>query len=195
MALKEIKPYYFDENGVMHINACCSGANDDWLRTRRLSKRAKAGDKEAEKELAALKTERMFEEVDDESVQDKPKKREKGSNIEIKYMYDSVIVDLNATPPTFRTVGIWAYADGMVDMEYIDDGTPEVAKRKADAIALLNRLKVRDYYGHLPEDFLEYHIETRSIYDGMFNGIWTSIAYDSPHQLCREMIKVMKTLV
>ncbi len=62
MALKEIKPYYFNENGTLCINACCSGGNDDPIRAARLAKKARAGSKKAAKELAALRAEKMYEE-------------------------------------------------------------------------------------------------------------------------------------
>lgn len=60
MGLKEIKPFYIDEDGTFHVNACCSGANSDPIRAARLARKAKAGDKAAAKELEALDSQKMY---------------------------------------------------------------------------------------------------------------------------------------
>jgi hypothetical protein len=63
MAIQEIKPFYYDENGMLHINACCSEANSDPIRAARLARKAKAGEKAAALELEAMKAGKMFEEI------------------------------------------------------------------------------------------------------------------------------------
>ena len=52
MKTEKILPFYRDENGVLHVNACCSEANSDPIRAARLSTQAKKGDKKSAAELA-----------------------------------------------------------------------------------------------------------------------------------------------
>jgi hypothetical protein len=35
--IEEVKPYYFNKDGVLCINLCCDGANSDPIRSARLA--------------------------------------------------------------------------------------------------------------------------------------------------------------
>lgn len=63
---EKIKPFYYNDDGVFCINACCDEANSDPIRAGRLARAAKKGDKEAEKELARMSATPMMQEVDDD---------------------------------------------------------------------------------------------------------------------------------
>ena len=57
------KPVFYtlkDESGK-EINIPITAANDDWLRAARLGRKAKEGDKEAEKELRKMENSQMME--------------------------------------------------------------------------------------------------------------------------------------
>lgn len=54
-------------------------------------------------------------------------------------------------------------------MFYLDSRDPKVLVRKEDADWVINRLVENDATS-LPDDFLEYHRESRSAYDGAFTA-------------------------
>lgn len=54
MKAEETEPFYYDENGVFHVNPNANAACDDWIRAGRLSEKARRGDKAAAKKLADL---------------------------------------------------------------------------------------------------------------------------------------------
>lgn len=65
MATEQVKSWYFNERGVLVINAATTEANSDWLRAARLKRAADQGNEEARKELERMNNTPMMQEVDD----------------------------------------------------------------------------------------------------------------------------------
>lgn len=66
MRTEKIKPYYYDEEGTLCINACCDAANSDWMQAGRLSEKAKQGDEVARKKLDELESTPMLRTIEEE---------------------------------------------------------------------------------------------------------------------------------
>lgn len=84
--------------------------------------------------------------------------------------------------PRYEPVGVWIQGPGPgldVEMFYIDSRDPKVLARKEEANWVINRL-VEAGCKSLPEDFLEYHRQTRSPYDGAFGEIIETDRFESP---------------
>lgn len=64
MATEQIKSWYYDERGVLVINAAASESNSDWIRAARLKRKADQGDKKAKEELERMDNTPMMQEVD-----------------------------------------------------------------------------------------------------------------------------------
>lgn len=62
---EKILPFYRDEDGGLHVNACCSEANSDPIRAGRLARAAKNGDKLAAAELARMSDTAMVRKAED----------------------------------------------------------------------------------------------------------------------------------
>ncbi len=68
MSQEKILPFYRDENGHLHVNACCSESNSDPIRAGRLANAAKHGDMVAAAELARMEATAMLREVMEERI-------------------------------------------------------------------------------------------------------------------------------
>ncbi len=95
--------------------------------------------------------------------------------MKFRYMVDCVLRQDENGRPWFEPVGVWVQGPGPgLDIEtlYIDSRDPAVLARKDEANWVLNRLVEADVTS-LSDDFLEYHRQTRSPYDGAFLDVAT----------------------
>jgi hypothetical protein len=97
--------------------------------------------------------------------------------MKLRYMIDMILRDGEGHDkggtPSYEPVGVWIQGPGPgldIEMFYIDSRDPKVLERKEEANWVINRL-VEAGVTSLPEDFLEYHRQTRSPYDGAFSDI------------------------
>lgn len=91
--------------------------------------------------------------------------------MKLRYMIDCILREDESGQPAYEPVGVWVQGPGPgldIEMYYIDSRDPKVLERKDEANWVLNRLVG---ITALPKDFLEYHRQTRSPYDGMFAEI------------------------
>jgi len=68
----KLKPVYItieDEDGNIIERIPYTAAADDWIRAGRLSQKAKAGDKDAARELEKMENTQMMESVEDDEVE------------------------------------------------------------------------------------------------------------------------------
>jgi len=92
-----------------------------------------------------------------------------------RYMVDCVLRHDENNRPWYEPVGVWVQGPGPgldIEMFYIDSRNPAVLARKDEANWVLNRLVEADVTS-LPDDFLEYHRQTRSPYNGAFLDVAT----------------------
>jgi hypothetical protein len=90
--------------------------------------------------------------------------------MKLRHMVDCVLRHDENGRPWYEPVGVWVQGPGPglhIEMFYIDSRNPAVLARKDEANWVLNRLVEADITS-LPDDFLEYHRQTRSPYDGVF---------------------------
>jgi len=90
-----------------------------------------------------------------------------------RYMIDMILRDDKSGQPVYEPVGVWVQGSGPgldIEMFYIDSRDAKVLARKEEADWVINRLVENDITS-LPEDFLEYHRQSRSPYDGAFSEI------------------------
>lgn len=66
--MKKVKPIEKKKDGSYIIDLGADAANDDWMRSARLLRKAKAGDEEARKELEELFNTPMMEEEDTDEL-------------------------------------------------------------------------------------------------------------------------------
>ncbi len=95
--------------------------------------------------------------------------------MKLRYMVDCVLRHGEHGKPWYEPIGVWVQGPGPgldIEMFYIDSRDPAVLARKDEANWVLNRLVEADITS-LPDDFLEYHRQTRSPYDGAFLDVAT----------------------
>lgn len=63
MKWKKVVPFYYDKDGMLHINMSSNEADADWLLAGRLAEKAAKGDVEAQKELDRMANSPMYEAV------------------------------------------------------------------------------------------------------------------------------------
>lgn len=100
--------------------------------------------------------------------------------MKLRYMVDCVLRHDEKGQPWYEPVGVWVQGPGPgldIEMFYIDSNDPAVLARKDEANWVLNRLVEADATS-LPEDFLEYHRQTRSPYDGSSGPIVDATGFD-----------------
>lgn len=105
--------------------------------------------------------------------------------MKLRYMVDCVPRHDENGRPWYEPVGVWVQGPGPgldIEMFYIDSRAPAVLARKDEANWILNRLVDADITS-LPDDFLEYHRQTRSPCDGVFLQTITTEGYDSSEVL------------
>ena len=106
----------------------------------------------------------------------------------LRYMVDCVLRHDEDGRHWYEPVGVWVQGPGPgldIEMFYIDSRDPAVLACKDEANWVLNRLVEADVTS-LPDDFLEYHRQTRPPYDGAFSGIAEG-QYNSLEQ-CASMV-------
>ena len=84
----------------------------------------------------------------------------------LRYMIDSILVDPKAAIPEYRPVGVWVQGPGPgldIEMFYPDSSRGVIQDRREEAEWIINRL-VENSITTLPDDFLEYHHQSRSPY-------------------------------
>lgn len=105
--------------------------------------------------------------------------------MKLRYMVDCVLRHDEKGQPRYEPVGVWVQGPGPgldIEMFYIESNDPAVLARKEEANWVLNRLVEADIT-NLPEDFLEYHRHTQSIYDGVFGQILDSLPDTLEHTI------------
>lgn len=93
--------------------------------------------------------------------------------MKLRYMIDMILSQDEGGQPMYEPVGVWVQGPGPgldIEMYYIDSRAQRVRERKEEAEWVINRL-VEINAQSLPEDFLEYHQQTRSPYSGAFTEI------------------------
>lgn len=93
--------------------------------------------------------------------------------MKLRYMIDCVIRNRSGDNPRYEPVGVWVQGPGPgldVEMFYIESNDPAVEERRDAAMWVINRL-VENEITSLPDDFMEYHRQSRSMYDGTFSEI------------------------
>ncbi len=91
--------------------------------------------------------------------------------MKLRYMIDMILREDKSGQPSYEPVGVWVQGPGPgldIEMFYIDSHDPKVLARKDEANWVINRLVENDATG-LPDDFLEYHRRSRSVYEGTFS--------------------------
>jgi len=114
--------------------------------------------------------------------------------MKLRYMVDCILRENESGQPTYEPVGVWVQGQGPgldVEMYYIDSRNPKVLERKDEANWVLNRLVENDITS-LPEDFLEYHSQSRSPYDGTFLAIVQTEAYRCSQDCARAVLNDLK---
>jgi hypothetical protein len=92
--------------------------------------------------------------------------------MKLRYVIDSILVDPKAAIPEYRPAGVWVQGPGPgldIEMFYPDSTRGDIQDRREQADWVINRL-VESGVLTLPDDFLEYHRQSRSPYDGAFSG-------------------------
>lgn len=100
--------------------------------------------------------------------------------MKIRYMIDCILVN-EGDASSYQPVGVWVQGPGLgldVEMFYIDKDDPAVEARRDAALWVINRLVENDI-AVLPDDFLDFHRQSRSPYDGTFLNIITTEEYGS----------------
>ena len=90
--------------------------------------------------------------------------------MKLRYMIDMILREGKGGQPVYEPVGVWVQGPGPgldIEMFYLDSRDPKVLVRKEEADWVINRLVENDATS-LPGDFLEYHRQSRSPYDGDF---------------------------
>jgi len=90
--------------------------------------------------------------------------------MKLRYMIDMILREDKDGQPLYEPVGVWVQGPGPgldIEMFYLDSRDPKVLARKEEADWVINHLVENDATS-LPDDFLEYHRQSRSPYDGAF---------------------------
>lgn len=101
--------------------------------------------------------------------------------MKLRYMVDCVLRHDENGRPWYEPVGVWVQGPGPgldIEMFYIDSRDPAVLARKDEANWVLNRI-VEVNITSLPDGFLEYHRQTRSVYEGAFTQIIETTEFQS----------------
>ena len=101
--------------------------------------------------------------------------------MKLRYMIDMILRGEKDGQPVYEPVGVWVQGPGPgidIEMFYIDSRDPKVAQRKEAADWVINRLVENDATS-LPDDFLEYHRQSRLPYDGAFLAITETDRFNS----------------
>jgi len=90
--------------------------------------------------------------------------------MKLRYMIDMILREDKDGQPLYEPVGVWVQGPGPgldIEMFYLDSRDPKVLARKEEADWVINRLVENDATS-LADDFLDYHRQSRSAYDGAF---------------------------
>ena len=90
--------------------------------------------------------------------------------MKLRYMIDMILREDKNGQPVYEPVGVWVQGPGPgldIEMFYIDSPDSLVLARKEEANWVINRL-IENGVTSLADDFLEYHRQSRSSYDGAF---------------------------
>ncbi|QBG46057.1 hypothetical protein EGM51_01000 [Verrucomicrobia bacterium S94] len=99
--------------------------------------------------------------------------------MKLRYMIDSILPVPSKSE--YHPVGVWVQGFGAgldIEMFYLDSKDPAILERREAADWVINRLVENDIRT-LPDDFLEYHQQQRSPYDGTFSEISETSEYPS----------------
>jgi hypothetical protein len=110
--------------------------------------------------------------------------------MKIRYMIDCIVESGGDEVPRFKPVGVWVQGSGPgldIEMFYVEGKDERIDERREAAEWVINRL-VENNITSLPEDFLEYHRDSRSPYDGAFTEIVTSEQYGSLRECGRAIL-------
>ena len=106
----------------------------------------------------------------------------------LRYMIEYAIRDRD-TDPYYESIGVWVQGPGPgldIIMEYLP-GNNEFAE---DADWVVNRLVENDIKS-LPEDFLEYHRQTMSPYNGMRGEIVETNEFATAEECAKQILQQM----
>jgi hypothetical protein len=109
-------------------------------------------------------------------------------------MIDCIIEPTGNEVPLFKPVGVWVQGPGPgldIEMYYIEGTGKAIDERREAAEWVINRLVENDVTS-LPEDFLDYHRDSRSPYDGAFMAIISSEQYGSLQECGKAIIQKIR---
>lgn len=109
--------------------------------------------------------------------------------MKLRYMIDRVAVNSGVFPVSYEAVGVWVMGYGPgVDFDAFFLDSPKAREREEDVLWVINRL-VEENIRFLPEDFLEYHLQSRSAYEGVFSEIVETEDFGSLAECGRTILK------
>jgi len=104
----------------------------------------------------------------------------------LRYMIDHIRVG-KSIPPQYEAVGIWVQGFGPgLDIEMFYKDTKLAKEREQEVSWVINRLVDSDQTA-LDSEFLEYHQNQRSPYDGVFSQIVETDSFPN-FRTCREQM-------
>lgn len=110
--------------------------------------------------------------------------------MKLRYMTDMILREDKGGHPVYEPVGVWVQGPGPgldIEMFYAESRDPQVLARKEEADGVINRL-VEHEIANLPEDFLEYHRQSRTPYDGAFSEIRETERFSSAQACGRAVL-------
>ena len=113
--------------------------------------------------------------------------------MKLRYMIDMILRDGKGEKPAYEPVGVWVQGPGPgldIEMFYQDSRDSKVLARKEAADWVINRL-VENEATSLSDDFLEYHRDTRSPYDGAFTEPAETERFASLEACCLAMLDTL----
>ncbi len=117
--------------------------------------------------------------------------------MKLRYMVDCVLRHDEHGRPWYEPVGVWVQGPGPgldIEMFYIDSNDPAILARKDEGNWVLNRLVEADITS-LPDDFLEYHRQTRSPYLGNHGLIVETESFSNVENCVKNVLTTLKSNV
>ena len=113
--------------------------------------------------------------------------------MKLRYMIDQVAINPGEFPVKYEPVGVWVMGYGPgIDFDGFFRDTPNAKEREEDFLWVINRLVEEDIRS-LPLDFLEYHLQSRSAYEGVFSEIVETEDFGSLAECGRTILKSLPT--
>ena len=108
--------------------------------------------------------------------------------MKLRYMIDSIRKN-EGSSEIYQPVGLWIQGFGPgLDIEMYYGHSKAAQERESEAVWVINRL-VENGQTSLPADFLEYHQQQRSPYDGTFSAIIETEEYATMDLLTKAILK------